>query len=506
MSTLLENLTPDTHFSGSPDFITGELFVKDLMEIAQDLSLPKTSRLQAVNMLFEKSPDDTTLVMNSLCSSYQMSNAKSLRTYLYEICLESKISPFIKSMVATILCSHDEKDPYGYSSLNHVFPLLEKNVSTPYKLEIVKLLMKNSEYKDQASAYFCDIINDQCIDAKYRYKSILGLEEEKPFDFFRNEGFLSFVENELNLVNYRILSGQNLLMKNYGVKNAEKALVGMAKNPLNEYNARADATDVLLQYAHTPETKEKAKEIIYELSFAGGPKKPRTIYDNAQNVHTKEVSESLNTAIEFLQQVPTLLINGKTITFSAIETELLKMVENNANVAKHVTIALNRISLDRALYSKYSVSLENILIKVWSYMSGHESENELKKRLVEELVEMAGTCSSGVATRLVNSISGFGDFSLRISWQSQILSNLTARLNALIKDMDNLSHQEKVLYEMTLESSKPEDRIHFLRFFRQVIPDIRVEMYEEFRGHVDDTDFDLYFRSAISVYETGSSV
>ena len=35
---------------------------------------------------------------------------------------------------------------------------------------------------------------------------------------------------------------------------------------------------------------------------------------------------------------------------------------------------------------------------------------------------------------------------------------------------------------------------------------IRDELYSEFKLYITDTDFDLYFRSAISSYETGSYV
>ena len=41
---------------------------------------------------------------------------------------------------------------------------------------------------------------------------------------------------------------------------------------------------------------------------------------------------------------------------------------------------------------------------------------------------------------------------------------------------------------------------------RALIRIIREELYEEFKDHITDTDFDLYFRSAISKYESGMYV
>jgi hypothetical protein len=130
----------------------------------------------------------------------------------------------------------------------------------------------------------------------------------------------------------------------------------------------------------------------------------------------------------------------------------------------------------------------------------------MKKRLLEELVEMAGTCSTGFATRLINSISGFGEFTIKISWREQIIGNFTGRLNAKIRNMDDLILQEKVLEEMMLETTNYSGRKRFLKFLRNNLLEIREELYDEFKTHISDTDFDLYFRTAVSMYETGNYV
>jgi hypothetical protein len=66
--------------------------------------------------------------------------------------------------------------------------------------------------------------------------------------------------------------------------------------------------------------------------------------------------------------------------------------------------------------------------------------------------------------------------------------------------------QEKVLEEMTVNSNDFASRKNFLKFFRKNMLTIRQELFEEFKNHIQDTDFDLYFRSAISNYETGGCV
>jgi hypothetical protein len=77
----------------------------------------------------------------------------------------------------------------------------------------------------------------------------------------------------------------------------------------------------------------------------------------------------------------------------------------------------------------------------------------MKKRLLEELEEMSGTCSSGFASRLINVISGFGEFSIRISWGDQIKANLFGRLNAAarrITDQESIFSKDPYLTDMVM--------------------------------------------------------
>lgn len=219
-------------------------------------------------------------------------------------------------------------------------------------------------------------------------------------------------------------------------------------------------------------------------------------------------------------------------------------------------ISLNRINIDRILYSKYNQTLSNILIKVWSFLVDHESKDEMIKRLLEELYDMSGTCSSGFASRLVNIISGFSDYSIKISFTDQIVANFIARMNAktrkicdpdsiyygekhrdivllymrnnnLIKQVKNvkdLKNRDTLIDEYLLENKEEkikvaveefsdnvlvemvnsdnyEDRPNFIQFFCDNVPILRQELYEEFKEYVSDSEFDLSTRQAVSNYE-----
>jgi succinate dehydrogenase flavin-adding protein (antitoxin of CptAB toxin-antitoxin module) len=54
---------------------------------------------------------------------------------------------------------------------------------------------------------------------------------------------------------------------------------------------------------------------------------------------------------------------------------------------------------------------------------------------------------------------------------------------------------------MTVKSSNHTNRRCFALFFRTYISKIREELADEFKEFVTETDFDLFFRKAIMMYE-----
>jgi hypothetical protein len=528
------------------DFLTDapppeELLDEDnLSKSVVDLSLTLNTRIKALNMYYaQEGVDNTVELITKLAMMYQFSGTKTLRLYLFELCKQSNIDPFLKSMAAKGLCSHDRNDIWGYQAVDIVYPQLSADVGTPYKIGMVKMLMNSPSFKKRARDYFCHITNDKNIDCDYRYKAILGLEEKETKDreevekrsketeeekkerqenikrskYFIQEACLAFLDTDHNQTVYRILAGQYLLQKcniDGDIKiHVEEKLLGFAGDNDLDYDLRADAADVLLQLGND-ENKAAARDII--MLLGRNDRVVRTIFDNAQNVHTDSVEKGVEEAIEFLSSFEIMKHRGIPITFEYVDQKIKDLIkverkdlEPNEEYERgdKIVVALNRIYMDRALHSRFNCSLSNILLRVWTYINGHEHEDEMIQRLLEELEEMSGTCSSGFASRLVNSISAFGDFTMRISWREQIVANLSGRLNARARAIDDLNFQEQVLNEMIIESDNYEERKHFLRFFRRSILGIREEMWGEFREHISDQDFDLYFRAAISTYETG---
>lgn len=330
---------------------------------------------------------------------------------------------------------------------------------------------------------------------RLKYDDIRHIYKEKfpnkpsRHDLFICKAQLAFLFHKPAQTYYRILSGQYLLQKceinDSERSQVENQLLDFAKDKELDYNRRADSADILLSLG-SPSMKQYGHNIIMELGKSD--RKNHTIFDNAQNVHNEKVEESVTEALEFLSTLPLYQVKGTAIDFNYVnyhieemlkeerkclsekqknsEQEYLAELKHNIEICEHcennikekiqsdegkkfcskcclnffyrdekIRLAMNRIFMDRVLYSKFNSSLVNILLKIFTYiiLQGEEDkilQQQMYKRLLEELEEMSGTCSSGFATRLINVISGFGQFNIRISYEEQIIANFTGRLNA----------------------------------------------------------------------------
>lgn len=598
----------------------------NMSEIISDFSLGSKTQILALEKYVKIYPADVGEFINKFCAMYKFSGTIKLKDLLKKISSNETIPVLYRLECVYALLSYqvimigeededkitEEKNKKikedAYNTLTQTLEKIGMDLPTPCRLDAIYRLMSSSKHQSQAMDFFGQIIGDDNLECEYRYKSILSIESRQSItnsDFFLEKSLEIFLNNKNNYTFYRILAGQYLLQKHKVGDQVEKILLGFAQDIELDYNLRADATDTLLRLG-SETNKQKAREIIMLLGGVDGS--VRTMFDNAQNVHTEEVEESVVEILEKLAEQPLLKVKEETIDFNYVEVQVENMlnqtIEKTGRMCKHcmkndeknfcsdecedqynihskIRVALNRIKLDRALYSKYNNTLVTILLKIWSFISGHENEEEMKERLIEELEEMSGTCSTGFATRLVNVVSGLSDFSIRISWEDQIVGNLSGRLNAMarkitesdsvyynnndivefflkenksilsnivteITGLDLVNHKknktcmrgfpckfctttfppmdsimeryletdreekvklvvesfaENVYNEMTIDIGKFSQRTNFLYFFRTSIPEIKEEMYEEFKEHISDPDFELYMRKAIAVYE-----
>lgn len=588
MITIIENdkdeMDDKNHLSDSEDEFNIDYDDEtQLSKLVLDFSLDETIRYTALRAYYNIHSDNAVELISRLTGMYQFSGTKIIQTFLIRLCSPlTNISSFLKLECAKGLLSFNEyeerevdpekdavlsqvvkesneairernkiRNEIGYKALYDTCGQLYKDDSypTPCKVDAIINLMEVDTYKTEAYEFFRYIIDLPNIEVDFRYKIILSLENATRIrnkTYYLTRAHTDFLNNTSNQTMYRILSAQYLLVHKDNDKDKDKdkhedyngdemefvfdSLFVIATTKTNEYNLRADAADTILKYG-SDKQQEHAREIIDELAEVDGV--VRNIYQNAQNVHTKDVETSIEPLIEFLMQVD----NPDELVFDDVRVCISEFIEDmDADTTKHnikkIKASLNRIDIDRALYSKFSCSISNILVKLWCYILTNPHKEFLLSRLFEELEDMSGTCSSGFMARLVNTISGFEGLNIKISFSNQIVANFTGRLNMYakkIKDKDSVFRndklkdvkelyarssdvnvdseslleffEEQVFNEMTEPTDNFVSRRYFLMFFREHMLGIREELYEEFKDFVSDSEFDLSFRKAISSYE-----
>lgn len=505
-------------------------------EVILDLSIELKDRMNALVSYQEQHPRELLELVNRLCGMFQFSGTNIIKRYLIHICRSDSIHDPYKTICVKSLC-------YFYDSIpDEIYDILDvvcssvipkDTIATPCKVELVFLLLESERHKDKTLQYFSSIVNDISIDVDYRYKTILSIEKTNDTEFLLKV-CMNFINCYTNYIRYKILACQCILqhcrkfMTDFDVHTIQTTLLGFGQDVDLDTNVRADATDVLLSLGDE-KTKTVAKQLIKTLGrdvYSNG--NVMTIWEDGQNVHTQKIEESVLESVEKLVQCDTLEINNYPIdvqyvikkiknklkdekkkltetyhkTHGRDDSQIKSLLEPFTSKEDDILISLNRIYNDRVLYTRHQLTLSHVLVKVWSWIKHNdEYESECMKRLEEELVDMSGTCSTGYITRLVNVLSGFSDFSIKISWKDQIISNFKTRLNSRIMDIKDESFQEKVLEEFMISVGEYGKRLNFLKFFRENMLSIREELYKEFKEYISDVEFDLCIRDAIMAYE-----
>ena len=606
---------------------------RELNLLLDDMEISLEDRVLAFSRLYELFKEDMIEEINKLCGIYMYSGSRYIEEFLIEICNKvDNLPQNLKNIIAVNLCSRGET--YGYECLYNLCKRMDDSISITIRLESIKTLLEHNDFVSRCIDCFKEVIKLEKLKEDFKYKTILSLEKniikESEYDSYeiyyinlsKNSSFaiielMNFFFGTVSCYKYKILSGQYLLLNNYKeTDKIEKDILDIAINEDIEYNTRADACDMILRLSKNTENKQIAKDIILVLGNTredGKVIKAKTVFENAQNVHYNEFENSILEALEFLNNIDTLRIKDYGILdFGYVKKQINLILYEEHNKysnedIERIKVSLNRIELDRILYSKYNFTLNTVLLKVWTYIENSEFQAEMKNRLLEELIDMCGICSTGFVSRIINTISGFGDFNYKISWRDQIISNFVGRLNyrakniieiwnneekinivldtMMLKDNDSITllkmhvKNKKLDYDFRVKDNygnvikssdkKKEDKIikdietimysrkeyptekemksyfiekvkeknmldddmineflleefqsgllseiaednslttsiklFFSSFLREEVISIREEMYKEFKEYLEDSEFDIYFRDAISLYES----
>lgn len=395
-----------------------------------------------------------------------------------------------------------------------------------HQIEACKYLYSSEipRYVDFTTDYLIELVNDQAYPSDYRYGVVSAFTKKVKHPFNDDEfcHFIRFILNartmyityqddfafsllyaffleDKNNIRDRILSGSAILSCIEG-KNDEKneiteKLFTIAGDENMNQDTRADALDIIINNANSDDARKKAREYLAELGFSGdGGKTHRTAYSSSQNIHLEEIQRSVSVFIEKILEE-----NIRAQSFEDVQAEVVRLIEKRKIVGRqrHLALkALNRINVDTTPFTKFRSTLAEVFIHIWARI---QTKSDVEKdllggRLIDELIEMADTCASGHAARLVNVLATV-DFDLRISWEDQINANINGRLMAKMRDMKDQDLAGDIMTGMLATADKA-DQIKFMTWAESEKSALFNELYSEFvgEGYIKNSEFRQYFK------------
>jgi hypothetical protein len=445
--------------------------------------------------------EDTTRI-DTLLGEYEYIQLDIYFQLLSEISGSESLTYLDKYRILNALYIYDETDRDKVKQLISAY--IPQSATIEFKvIEWLLSFGDSDEYYPRLYKYLSNPLSD-----KIRYSQLMSLKLKYPQATLA--GVKYFYTQDISTA-CRILVCQFLLQNHDSEEMTDSifsTLITITCDDKETLNTRADAADTLHHYS-TGQIQQQAIELLTEL---GG--KCRTLYESKQNVHAVEISG----ALKVLVYEPTIRIDEIIKYFHQLEDQA-------------VNASLGRIFIDVATYGnqeKYTAL--QILERLWTYIQVSPHKQELERRMIEELQEMADTCSSGHAIRLLNVMSGYISDGLSICVEDQIIANFKGRINARLRQEEkNLSTQSssssksniidldaieiKEEPESLLSQVLVSDRdvgliacVHvrgkeFLKFFGKSMPLVIEELRKEFVPEFIDTEkFESTLRMAIDNY------
>lgn len=207
----------------------------------------------------------------------------------------------------------------------------------------------------------------------------------------------------------------------------------------------------------------------------------KSVYSDSQNVHNSKINQSVIKCLENLfSKYQHLIIleemDGK-ITNNKQKFDHKKCILDDIRrsfILKHpdktelVNSSIDYIKTSTAIFGKAELGIIDAFVALWFWIQEHKHQEELEKRLLEELKEMNGYCSTGHIARLMNVMQGFTDdenLSMRISNHDQCSAVVKQYLTKVLQECKD----EDVISEMVDGGEK------YIRFIRKSVAEKLLE-------------------------------
>ena len=443
-----------------------------------------------INYLKEYStdhPDKFSDLFSSFCSKYIVCGVSTIRKLLEGMCQDKMVKPLIRIQAAQALLGFEEpvedfseNDPFFSLKQDELQKMVERNskkkknalkvyenvvvslipewgpsaLPTPLKVqELIKLtILMPANTTQQFLKYFKLIVAEPSLDESYRLKLIKSIPlDRNDLLFLYLQSLLWFMDDPQIRTTMRIVASE-MCLANSPISRNDSIFIHLetwAKDTELDLMIRAQAIDVLLHNKYYPQ--EKALELFHSIQQAGGH--GFGIYNDSQNVHQTDIEDEvalgINKLIKDSQNHP------QKQNFKWATDQLLKFIEESTSSAfdeskdgidvrlRNAKSALNRIELCTRLFCEKKASQLFTMISCLIDEEFSKNKNQaifLYTRLEEEMADLIQTCATGIASRLINSLSSWKSYGLRISFKEQIKSCFVGRMNALIRELNTKQH------------------------------------------------------------------
>lgn len=239
------------------------------------------------------------------------------------------------------------------------------------------------------------------------------------------------------------------------------------------YDITAKAADVLLYNGSNDCVRTLGHKTIERLGHQESlDNRDLSFYNDAQNSHNKMIQESALSALKRFSISSRHFFNmtnvyEEIIAFCALHNEYdLEVIRDsfqNLLTDSHSYAGYRLIDVLEIVYGEVHklIRRENAdkgLVDVDTNFSENALYKSLFGRLMQELQDMKGICSSGLLCRLVNVLSGYVDFQvIKISADDQLKANLYHKLDNVLKNMPEAEERDLWMEKFTGPLAERED-------------------------------------------------
>lgn len=482
-----ENTHPDGE--GEKHFFSEKAFqVLEGWICASDNDKTELAQLHSLCKVLFASKHVKSDVKIPIATSFFAAGLLDIYPELFHIILQCKQTRLVDRSECCKFLYHSNNPKYMADIEKHLIEIIESDINDDIRYEALACFVTTTGI---ASAYLSAPIPVS-----------RGDPEEDGLDGFNQQLltrlFYRFVKTKCAL--FYVIMSCEFLLEQKADPSIHKEVAGMllkiATDKKKDVRTRADAADVILNHPDVAgeEIITMAQNTIQEIGEEGQTELEKTVYSNKENVHMlndtfkKYIEESHKRYIGFLTKMSDL-------------TQIVEDIGERMNLSDDslfkVRQSMDRIMVEPTLHTSRKVSTSTIFCLIFYIISQHSAKEQLEERFLQELEDMANTCSTGHAKRLVNVMIGFTDeLEGSIDIVDQFVANIKARLMATIRNMKDEDQRDALLEAM---ASKGAEKEPFNRHIKSVADRIEEELKEEFivEGWISAKKFGTIFKETI---------